>query len=287
MSRTCPTAGLGDPMRELQLRLDEREAATTVPVRSVPRSWPVADRPAMPAVDPSLWLLHVQWYRRRDPGVRRTLVAEYEAPTRNLARRYYRHREPLDDLVQVALEALLLALDRFEPERRIPFLGYASPTITGALKRHFRDVGWSVRVPRRAHELAAQLRSAADDLEQDLGRAPTASELADVVGIDEREVHDALRAADARNADSVDASPMHDANPALAVEDRALHRSEDLIALRQALALVDPDDREVLLRYFVHQLSQDAIATELGVSQMHVSRTVARTLRVLRSHLSP
>ena len=142
-------------------------------------------------------------------------------------------------------------------------------------------------MPRRAHELAAQLRCVGDALEQDLGRPPTATELADVVGVDEQEVLDAQRATDARNLRSVDASPMGDANPALAVEDRALSRSEDLVALRQALAMVDGDDREVLLRYFVHQLTQDAIAAELGVSQMHVSRTVARTLRVLRSHLAP
>src|SRR5690606_22259611 len=107
------------------------------------------------AVDPDLWAMHVHYARHGDPEALQVLVDRYRPHAETQARRHYRRGEPIDDLTQVAMEALLLALRRFDPERRKPFLAFAKPTIVGSLRRHFRDAGWAIRVPRRVHELAS------------------------------------------------------------------------------------------------------------------------------------
>jgi len=123
-----------------------------------------------PAVDLPLWTVHVRYARRRDKRSLDQLVERYRAHAESQARRHYRRGEPIDDLTQVAFEALLLALRRFDPERRKPFLAFAKPTIVGSLRRHFRDAGWAIRVPRRVHELATPVRDAHELLTHDLGR---------------------------------------------------------------------------------------------------------------------
>jgi RNA polymerase sigma-B factor len=239
-------------------------------------------------MEPSTWLLHVR-IANGDACARADLVARYESHARALARRFYRHREPLEDLVQVALEALLLALDRFDPGRRMPFLGFANPTIVGSLKRYYRDAGWSVRVPRRVHELTRPVREAADALHQDLGRPARPVEIAELVGVPEERVIEALDATSARSLASLDAPPTAEASSAvqrgLATNDPLLRSVENRTALLQVIDLLEEDDRVLLDRYFGQNLSQQQIAELMGVSQMQVSRSLARVLRRLRSHL--
>jgi RNA polymerase sigma-B factor len=268
--------------------LDRAEADRTIPRhRADPDER--GDRSGPPAVDPEVWYLHVRFHRRRDTRARDLLVEEYQANARHLASRFYRHREPLDDLVQVAMEALLHALDRFDPGRRLPFLGFATPTIVGSLKRYYRDAGWLVRVPRRVHDLSGAIGAAVEVLTQDLGRAPRIGEIADLLDLSEIEVGDALGAFEARNVTSIDGpSPGSEGPLELAIGDDAdLAVAEARVALGQAVELLERDEREVLHRYFLLELSQDQIAAQLGISQMQVSRMLGRVLKRLRGHLPP
>jgi RNA polymerase sigma-B factor len=239
-------------------------------------------------MEPATWELHVR-LAGGDVGAREELVTRYEPHARALARRFYRHREPLEDLVQVAFEALLLALDRFDPDRRMPFLGFANPTIVGSLKRYYRDAGWAMRVPRRVHELTRPVREAADLLHQDLGRAPTPAEIADLLGVPEERVIEALDATSVRALASLDAPVSMEASSAvqrgLASSDPMLRSVENRTALLQLVELLEEDDRVLLDRYFGQGLSQQVIAELMGVSQMQVSRSLAKVLRRLRSHL--
>lgn len=270
--------------------LDRSLAARTIPVRTRALRWsPELAEPALlPAMEPAVWFLHVR-LAAGDLAAREELVARYEGHARALARRFYRHREPLEDLVQVALEALLLALDRFDPHRRMPFLGFANPTIVGSLKRYYRDAGWAMRVPRRVHELTRPVREAADVLSQDLGRPPTPREIAQLLDIDEERVIEALDATSVRAMASLDAPATAEASSTvqrgLASQDPNLRTVENRMALLQLVEILDDDDRELLDRYFGQGLSQQQIAGLMGVSQMQVSRSLARVLRRLRSHL--
>jgi RNA polymerase sigma-B factor len=283
----CERVGIDRAIDALELQLDRWEAAATVPLGPVSGRWPLTDQGFRPVVDPDVWLLHVRWFRRRPPDVRSQLLQEYERPALRLARRYYHHREPLEDLTQVAIEALLLALDRFDPRRRIPFLGFATPTIVGALKRHYRDAGWAIRVPRRSHELAGMLGAATEVLQQDLGRRPTREELAVAVDARVDDVERALRAVDARNAVSIEASFGSEwPQLALGVEDVDLYRTENQVAVTQVLRVLDQRERDIVHQYFVLELSQDEIARELGVSQMQVSRLLNRILSRLRARIA-
>jgi RNA polymerase sigma-B factor len=269
---------------------DRARSARTWPARTRSLRWDVAPGALLPAMEPHTWWLHVR-LDGGDTSAREELVRRYEAHARVLARRFYRHREPLEDLVQVALEALLLALGRFEPDRRMPFLGFANPTIVGSLKRYYRDAGWAMRVPRRVHELTRPVREAADLLHQDLGRAPTSGEIADLLGISEDRVLEALDATSVRSVASLDAPVTTEASSAvqrgLASTDPLLRLVENRTALGQVVELLDEDDRLLIDRYFGQSMSQQAIATLTGVSQMQVSRSLARVLRRLRSHLPP
>ena len=247
-----------------------------------------AGRIGDPAVDQEIWLVHIRYARARQIADREVLVGHYENHARQLARRFYRNREPLDDLQQVALEGLLLALDRFEPERGMPFLGFANPTIIGCLKRFYRDSGWTVRVPRRVHELSRPLRDAWDALAQDLGRTPTPSELADLLGLETAVVEDALAAETMRTTGSLEGPTPDDGTSvehALGTVDRDLERVENRQALQQSLAQLPDTEVELLQLYFEDGLTQSEIAQRLGVSQMQVSRRLNRVLRRLRSHL--
>jgi RNA polymerase sigma-B factor len=259
-----------------------------MPVRTRPLRWNTAPAALLPAMDPATWMLHVR-LAGGDDTARDELVRRYEGHARALARRFFRHREPLEDLVQVALEALLLALERFDPDRRMPFLGFANPTIVGSLKRYYRDAGWAMRVPRRVHELTRPVREAADLLHQDLGRAATPAEIADLLGVAEERVIEALDATSVRSLASLDSPVTTEASSAvqrgLATSDPLLRSVENRTALGQVAELLDDDDRLLIERYFGQSMSQQAIAELMGVSQMQVSRSLARVLRRLRSHL--
>lgn len=267
---------------------DRARSARTMPARTRPLRWSIASPALLPAMDPQTWSLHVR-LAGGDDGARAELVQCYEPHARALARRFFRHREPLEDLVQVALEALLLALDRFDPDRRLPFLGFANPTIVGSLKRYYRDAGWAMRVPRRVHELTRPVREAADLLHQDLGRPPVPAEIAELLGVSEERVIEALDATSVRAVASLDAPVTAEASSAvqrgLSSTDPMLRSVENRTALLQVVELLEEDDRVLLERYFGQNMSQQQIAELTGVSQMQVSRSLARVLRRLRSHL--
>jgi len=238
-----------------------------------------------PAVDPELWELHVRYHRRRDRADRDQLVEQYQPLAVTLARRYYRDREPFDDLLQVALEALLLAIDRFDPDRGIPFVGFARPTIAGCLKRHYRDHGWALRVPRRVHTLSGPVRHARALLAQDFGRQPTISEIADLLQITPGEVDEVLTAVAARAMPSLDLGPDQDGAIRVGGPDQELLRAEDRLTLRRSIAMLDPDDQELLHLYYDLGLRQTEIAARRGCSQMHVSRSLRRIVVRLRQHM--
>lgn len=276
--------------RSLDRLAEARDAAlavATVPTVTGSYRWLLASR-VQPAVDPSLWLHHVRYSRRRDPVALDVLVDHYRPHAHAQARRLYRHGEPIEDLTQVAMEALLLALQRFEPERRRPFLAFAKPTMAGMLRRHFRDTGWSIRVPRRVHELAGPVRDARELLTQDFGRDPTSAEVADFVGVDESEVLDVMSAEEVRmpnSLDAVDPTAKLQTEQVVGRPDAGFAAIENRTALRQSLELLPAEDRDLLRRYFLEESTQTQIAEELGCSQMQVSRLLARAIRRLRRHI--
>jgi len=250
------------------------------------RSLPIAD-PAQHAVELDDWLLHVRYARTRDAATREQLVELYSAYARSLARRMHRAGEPLDDLVQVAMEGLLLAIERFDPDRGIPFPAFATPTIVGTLKRHYRDLGWGVRVPRRIHEVAAPVRQCADRLTVELGRSPMVSEVAAELGLTEDQVLEAQEASYARTTASLDASVGERGSQfdLLGEVDPEFGHTENRVALGAALAELSDRERELVQLYFVEELTQSEIGARLGISQMQVSRLLTQTVRRLRSRI--
>ena len=219
-----------------------------------------------------------------------TLVRRYSDFATATARRRYRHGEPVDDLVQVSHEALMLALRRFDPSRRTPFLAFAAPTIVGTLQRHFRDTGWALRVPRQVHELATPQRDAVDMLTQDLGRPPVLTEVADLLGVPIEQLLAADAARHARSTTSIDApSPDGDepGSAALGAVDAGIVGAENRTALRRGLAHLSEEDVRLLTWYYFQEETQSHIAERLGCSQMQVSRLLAQAVQRLRPFLSP
>jgi len=266
---------------------DHARALLTMPADKVERRW-LAGEAVRPAVDAELWRLHVRYARDRDEDTLATLVERYRPHAEAQARRQYRRGEPIDDLTQVAYEALMQALRRFDPDRAKPFLAFAKPTIVGSLRRHFRDAGWSIRVPRRVHELASPVRDAQELLTHDLGRPPSPGEIADFISEDEHEVLDALRAEEARVTTSLDAPDPASGLPAEQVigrPDRGFVGIENRTALLQSLDRLSDEDRALLQMYFVEEHTQSQIAEVLGCSQMQVSRLLRRAVRQLRRHM--
>ena len=266
---------------------DHARALLTIPIDKVERRW-LAGEAVRPAVDAELWRLHVRYARDRDEQTLVTLVERYRPHAEAQARRHYRRGEPIDDLTQVAYEALMQALQRFDPDRAKPFLAFAKPTIVGSLRRHFRDAGWAIRVPRRVHELASPVRDAHELLTHDLGRPPSPGEVADFIGVDEHEVLDALRAEEARVTTSLDAPDPASglqAEQVIGRPDRGFVGIENRTALLQSLDRLSDDDRALLQMYFMHERTQSEIAEVLGCSQMQVSRLLRRAVRQLRRHM--
>src|SRR3954463_9377954 len=206
------------------------------------------------------------------------------------ARRFRNRGEPLDDLVQVATIGLIKSVDRFDLDRGVEFSTYATPTIVGEIKRHFRDKGWAIRVPRRLQELKLSLTKATSELSQSLGRSPTVPELAGLLGMSEEEVLEGLESANAYSAVSLDAPDGGDEDaPAVAdtlgVQDEGLEGVEYRESLKPLLERLPPREKKILLLRFFGNMTQSQIAGELGISQMHVSRLLARTLAQLRRGL--
>ncbi len=208
-----------------------------------------------------------------------------------LARRFRNRGEWLDDLIQVATIGLIKSIDRFDMELGVEFSTYATPTIVGEIKRHFRDKGWAVRVPRRLQELKLSLTKAISDLAQREGRAPTVSELAAHLQMSEEEVLEGLESANAYSTVSLDAPDSGDEDaPAVAdslgMVDESLEGVEYRESLKPLLEKLPAREKKILLLRFFGNMTQSQIAAELGISQMHVSRLLARTLAQLREGLT-
>jgi len=221
-----------------------------------------------------------------DPTARDQLVELYTPLARHLARRFQGRGEPLEDLFQVAALALVKSVDRFELERGVQFTTYAAATIIGEIKRHFRDKGWAVRVPRRVQEAGLRVSRASTELYQTLGRSPTVPEIAKTTGLSEEEVLEGLDAANAYSAQSLDAPGDDDRGPSidrLASEDDALEQLEGWTTVAPAIRALPERERYILYLRFFHGMTQSQIATLMGISQMHVSRLLARTLSELRA----
>jgi len=206
---------------------------------------------------------------------------------RHLARRFADRGQPLDDLVQVASIGLLKAVERFDAERGVEFATYAAHTILGELKRHFRDAGWAVRAPRRLQELYLELTRLLDEQSQSLGRSPTVAELASAAGVTEEEVLEALEAGQAYRSSSLDApAPGADAEASVASTlgevDTGMATAEQRVELAGLLDRLAPRERRIVHLRFWEDKTQAEIATELGISQMHVSRLLAKSLATLR-----
>ena len=208
-----------------------------------------------------------------------------------LARRFRNRGEWLDDLTQVATIGLIKSIDRFDLERGVEFSTYATPTIVGEIKRHFRDKGWAVRVPRRLQELKLSLTKAIGELAQREGRAPTVSELASHLHMSEEDVLEGLESANAYSTVSLDAPDSGDedapaVSDSLGMVDEALEGVEYRESLKPLLEQLPPREKKILLLRFFGNMTQSQIAAELGISQMHVSRLLARTLAQLRDGLT-
>ncbi|GAA5010072.1 hypothetical protein GCM10025734_53660 [Kitasatospora paranensis] len=221
--------------------------------------------------------------------IRNQLVRMHIPLVEHLARRFRNRGEPLDDLTQVATIGLIKSVDRFDHERGVEFSTYATPTIVGEIKRHFRDKGWAVRVPRRLQELRLSLTTATSELSQRHGRSPTVHELAEHLGISEEDVLEGLESANAYSTLSLDVPDSDDESPAVAdtlgATDEALEGVEYRESLKPLLAQLPPREQKILVLRFFRNMTQSQIAAEVGISQMHVSRLLARTLAQLREKL--
>ena len=224
-----------------------------------------------------------EWRRHRDELVRRHLpLAHY------LVRRFAGRGEPMDDLVQVATIGLIKAVDRFDLERGVEFSTYATPTVVGEVKRHFRDRGWAIRVPRRMQEHTLAVSRATGDLFGRLSRSPTIAELAGYTHLTEEEVLEAIGSAHAYTTVSLDVeladdSPGGAAHPAAGDAQAALENVEHRASLRPLLSRLSPRERQILALRFFANMTQSEIASEIGVSQMHVSRILRRAVTKLRT----
>jgi RNA polymerase sigma-B factor len=224
--------------------------------------------------------------RRDEAGVREELIERYLPLAQNLARRYQRSGQPLEDLVQIASIGLIKAVDGYDSARGASFESYAVPTILGELKRYHRDRGWAVRMPRRLQELALQLKDAVPRLSQELGRSPTIDEIAGATGLSNEEVLEALDAQDAYASLSLDA-PIDEAGEGATLADRVamdddLEMVDEWAEFEPHLRGLPERERRIIVLRFFKDWTQSEIAEELGISQMHVSRLLSQTLRNLR-----
>jgi RNA polymerase sigma-B factor len=233
-------------------------------------------------------LLFTRLSKTHDPQLRDQLIERYLPLARQLARRYQRPDESIDDLVQVASLGLVKAIDRFDATREVAFSSYAVPTILGEIKRHFRDRTWSVRVPRDLQEMALKVERAVGELTRDLHRSPSIDELARNVGISQEQALEALQAAGAYHATSLDTprGSEGDASDTLAdtlggAED-GYDRAEERATIDRLLRTITPREREVLRLRFEEDLTQAEIGELIGVSQMQVSRLIRQSVSRLR-----
>ena len=232
--------------------------------------------------------LLIRYHREGDPAAREQLVTRFLPLARQLARRYQRGGEQLDDLIQVASLGLLKAIDRFDPARETAFSSFAVPTILGELKRHFRDKGWAVRVPRDLQELSVKVDRVADEMARELGRAPTPAEIAERTGSSLEQVLEAREASGAYRAVSLDRPRTDDEDDgdsyadAVGADDPGYRVAEAAATVDRLMRVLTDREREVLRLRFEEDLTQSEIGTRVGVSQMHVSRLIRQAVARLR-----
>lgn len=245
---------------------------------------------APPAASPAdVGALHAAYHRTRDPKLREQLLLAHHSLAIYFAQRFAHRGEPIEDLEQVATMALLKAVDRFDPTRGIKFATYAARVVTGELKRHFRDRTWAMRVPRSLQELHLRVKNTSEFLRGDLGRSPTVEELATYIGVSEERVLEAMEAGDAYRLTSLDAPApgSDDHHIQVGGDDPAMAAFEQRALLEPLLARLDERDQVIVRLYYVHNLSQSDIGSRLGLSQVHVSRRLAKILERLRMLANP
>src|SRR5690349_16755019 len=223
-------------------------------------------------------------------AAREQLVHLHLPLVEHCARRFRNRGEPLEDLVQVGTIGLIKAVDRFDSDRGVEFSTYATPTVIGEIKRYFRDKGWAIRVPRRLQELRMQIGAATGELTQRLGRSPTPRELAEAIGCSVEEIMEGIESSHAYATLSLDASDDSDDGPpamlaSLGVADANIEHVEIRESIKPLLEGLGEREKRILLLRFFKNMTQSQIAEEIGVSQMHVSRLLTRTLAQLRTSL--
>jgi RNA polymerase sigma-B factor len=225
--------------------------------------------------------------------LREELVVAHLNLVRFLAMKFVNRGEPLDDLIQVGTLGLLKAIDRFDTERGVEFTTYATPTVVGEIKRHFRDKGWAVKVPRRLQELNQSVNRSVDLLAMELGRSPTVGELAEKLGATEEEILEAQELGQAYNLLSLDSEVGGDSDrksqtlaDTVGMTDAGMELLEDRANLERAFHVLTGRERVIIYLRFYESVSQTEIAARLQVSQMHVSRLQAKALEKLRGALA-
>jgi RNA polymerase sigma-B factor len=233
-----------------------------------------------------------RYHEDGDLRAREQLIEQYMSLVRSLARRYSYRGEQLEDLVQIGAIGLIKAIDRFDLERGVELTTYATPNIIGEIKRHFRDKGWSVRVPRGLQELNVQLSRLVEQLTVQLSRSPTIPELAKAAGVEEEQVLEALESGRAYTSlslsvgggggDDDDLDPLE----SLGTEEHQYEVSEDRAVLAPGFKALDERERKILQLRFFEGLTQSQIAQQVGISQMHVSRLIRRSLEKIRETIA-
>ena len=218
---------------------------------------------------------------------REDLVRLHLPLVEHCARRFRNRGEPFEDLVQVGTIGLIKSVDRFEADRGVEFSTYATPTIIGEIKRYFRDKGWAIRVPRRLQELRMQIGTTTSELTQSLGRSPTPRELAERIGCSVEEIIEGMESSNAYSTLSLDATDSGEEQggsmlDALGIEDPAIEHIEVRESIKPMLDQLNPREKRILVLRFFKNMTQTQIAEEVGISQMHVSRLLARTLDQMR-----
>src|SRR6266850_3820434 len=232
-----------------------------------------------------------RYHDHGDLQAREQLIEQYMSLVRSLARRYSYRGEQLEDLVQIGAIGLIKAIDRFDLERGVELTTYATPNIIGEIKRHFRDKGWSVRVPRGLQELNVQLSRLIEQLTVQLGRSPTIAELAKASGSPEEEVLEALESGRAYSSLSLstgggDGEDDLDPLESIGTEEHQYEVSEDRAVLAPGFRVLDERERKILQLRFFDGLTQSQIAQQVGISQMHVSRLIRRSLEKIREEIA-
>jgi RNA polymerase sigma-B factor len=233
-----------------------------------------------------------RYHQDGDLSAREQLIEQYMSLVRSLARRYAYRGEQLEDLVQIGAIGLIKAIDRFDLDRGVELTTYATPNIIGEIKRHFRDRGWSVRVPRGLQELNIQLSRLLEEVTVQLGRSPTIAELAKAAEVSEEEVLEALESGRAYTSLSLSVGGSQDDDSeldpleSLGTEEPRYEVAEDLAMLAPGFQALDERERRILHLRFFEGLTQSQIAQQVGISQMHVSRLIRRSLEKIREEIA-